>query len=323
MSPTLFIYFINDLHSVFDNTCDPVHLDNTSISSLSFADDLVILSESQAGLQNSLNKLEKYCYKWQLTVNTNKTKIKIFQGSNHSYSNFFYKNLSLAEVKEYNFLGNIIDNKGRFKRSAQELSKKGLKAFFSLKKYLSEFLHVPVELSCKLFDSLIRPIILYNSEIWYMEDYYYIYKAENRSKAHGSNCDKLSFVDRFSFEKLHHKFCKAVLGIKKTSCNISAKSELGRLPLDSFIKTQVMLYYSRIQSDGINPLVKEAFNINKNISNENIYTWYTFATEIFKEVELNKNNFEDFNKPFLLVKDTFKNTFKKTIKEKYLKKYQT
>jgi hypothetical protein len=37
----------------------------------------------------------------------------------------------LAEVKEYNFLGNIIDNKETFKRSAQELSKKGLKAFFS------------------------------------------------------------------------------------------------------------------------------------------------------------------------------------------------
>jgi hypothetical protein len=115
-----------------------------------------MLSESQAGLQNSLKKLEKYCYKWQLTVNTNTTKIMIFQGN----SNVFYKNLSLVEVKEYNFLGNIIDNKGRFKRSAQELSKKGLKAFFSLKKYLSEFLHVPVELSCKLFDSLIRPIIM-------------------------------------------------------------------------------------------------------------------------------------------------------------------
>ena len=55
-----------------------------------------------------------------------------------------------------------------------------------------------------------------------------------------------------------------------------------------------------------NPLVKKAFNINKNISNENIYTWYTFATEIFKEVELNKNNFEDFSKLFLLVKDSLK-----------------
>jgi hypothetical protein len=46
----------------------------------------------------------------------------------------------------------------------------------------------------------------------------------------------------------------------------------------------------------------------------------TFATEIFKEVELNKNNFEDFNQSFLFVKDTFKITFKKTIKEKYLVK---
>jgi hypothetical protein len=111
-----------------------------------------------------------------------------------------------------------------------------------------------------------------------MEDYYYMYKAENRSKAHGSNCDKLSFVDRFTFEKQHHTFCKAVLGIRKTSCNISAKSELGILSLDLFIKAQVMHYYSRIQSDGINPLVKEAFNINTNISNEHIYAWYTFAT---------------------------------------------
>ena len=78
-----------------------------------------------------------------IVINTNKTKIKIFQGSNHSYSNFFYKKLSLAEVKEYNFLGNIIDNKGRFKRSAQELSKKGLKAFFSLKKILVRIFTCP------------------------------------------------------------------------------------------------------------------------------------------------------------------------------------
>ena len=53
--------------------------------------------------------------------------------------------------------------------------------------------------------------------------------------------------------------------------------------------------------------------------NENIYTWYTFATEIFK-VELNKNNCEDFNKPFLLVKDTFENTFKKNYKRKIWRK---
>ena len=38
---------------------------------LSFADDLVILLKSH-GLQNALKKLQSYCYKWQLIVNTKK-----------------------------------------------------------------------------------------------------------------------------------------------------------------------------------------------------------------------------------------------------------
>lgn len=47
--------------------------------------------------------------------------------------NFYYNNILLNETKEYNFLGNIIDYKGTFKRATQELSKKGLKVLFSLK----------------------------------------------------------------------------------------------------------------------------------------------------------------------------------------------
>jgi hypothetical protein len=127
----LFNCFINDLHSIFDGTCDPVYLDKTPISSLSFADNLLILSESQNGLQSALNKLEKYGYKWQLTVNTNKTKIMIFHLRNTFESKKIYKQNQLTEVKEYNFLGNIIDNKGKFKRSTHELSKKALQALFS------------------------------------------------------------------------------------------------------------------------------------------------------------------------------------------------
>jgi hypothetical protein len=45
-----------------------------SINSLSFANDLVIFSESHKGLQTALNKLDSYCFKWQLTVNIKKNK---------------------------------------------------------------------------------------------------------------------------------------------------------------------------------------------------------------------------------------------------------
>ena len=184
---------------------------------------------------------------------------------------------------------------------------------------MSDFLHIPIDLSCKLFDSLIRPIILYNSEIWFMEDYFSIYKAVKRARLHGRNCDKLSLSDKFCFEKVHNKFCKSVLGIKKTACNIAAKSELGRMPLDSFIKVQVMLYFSRIHTNEINPLVKEALNLNKSLYNEGIYTWYTFVEEIFSEVELDKNNFTEFDKSFTNVKHRIKNIFKKAVQEKYEK----
>ena len=115
-------------------------------------------------------------------------------------------------------------------------------------------------------------------------------------------------------EKVHHKFFKSVLGIKKTSSNITAKLELGRLPL---IKTQVILYFSRINCKEINPLVQEAFKLNKTLSQDGIYSWYTFAREILAEYDINKKDLFVLDKPFKLIKNLIKNSTKRVVKEKY------
>jgi hypothetical protein len=53
-----------------------IQLDSTCISSLSFADDLIIFSDSHTGLQNALNNLKKYCFDWQgLQVDAHNLKI--------------------------------------------------------------------------------------------------------------------------------------------------------------------------------------------------------------------------------------------------------
>lgn len=70
-------------------SCNPLKLDHTLVSSLSFADDLVIFSESHKELQNALYKLQKYCFDWQLTVNINKTKILTFLKTFHLSPCFF------------------------------------------------------------------------------------------------------------------------------------------------------------------------------------------------------------------------------------------
>ena len=46
---------------------------------LLYADDIVIFSESENGLQKGLDILNEYCQRWKLSVNPNKSKIIIFR----------------------------------------------------------------------------------------------------------------------------------------------------------------------------------------------------------------------------------------------------
>ena len=78
MSPNLFKIFLNDFVSYVTDFNEPAKLNNISINCLLYADDLVLLSSSKEGLQNSINKLSSYCKKWSLKVNLKETKCLIF-----------------------------------------------------------------------------------------------------------------------------------------------------------------------------------------------------------------------------------------------------
>ena len=60
---------------------DLPYLDKQPIECVMYADDLVLLSTSESGLQKSLNGLNKFCKDWKLSVNIDKTKIMVFYKS--------------------------------------------------------------------------------------------------------------------------------------------------------------------------------------------------------------------------------------------------
>ena len=155
-----------------------------------------------------------------------------------------------------------------------------------------------------------------------MDDYLSIFRALNRSNKYNTFCDTLSLEEKCQYEKVHNKFCKSVLGLKKTASNIAAKSKLGRFPLDSFIKIQVMMYFTRINLSDINPLVKEAFNINKDLHDNGMYSWYTFATKIFEEFNFDFTEYENFNSPFYKIKNNLTKKRKEVVSENYTSKVQ-
>ena len=90
---------MNELPKLFDQTnSDPFILPNgTSVSSLLYADDLIILSRSRYGLQNSLNQLNEWSKKWLMEINMKKTKIMIFQSITRNNQNLI-SSLEIASL---------------------------------------------------------------------------------------------------------------------------------------------------------------------------------------------------------------------------------
>ena len=107
LSLTLSNIFQNDLHDLFkDSACDPVKLGNKCLNSLSWADDLFLVSTTRDGLQNWLDKLRSYCIKWGLEVNAHKNKTIIFSKQKRTMEQpIKYGESYLENVDSFEYLG--------------------------------------------------------------------------------------------------------------------------------------------------------------------------------------------------------------------------
>ncbi len=110
-----------------------VHHKCSKIGCLLYVDDLLIISETQHGLQTSLNKLHKYCQTWQLWVNIKKTKVIIFRKRKTCDKYIFkYGTETLVIADKYTYLGLTFNNNGSFSEVVYNLKEKGYKALFQM-----------------------------------------------------------------------------------------------------------------------------------------------------------------------------------------------
>lgn len=88
------------------NGCGMFDIDNVNLFSLLYADDTVLFSNSEKGLQLLINKLQIYCEKWQIEVNVEKTKAMVFHTGNRMVKSAVYYNGVLVQiVKNFVYLG--------------------------------------------------------------------------------------------------------------------------------------------------------------------------------------------------------------------------
>ena len=93
LSPLLFNIFLSDLPSHLSHgDTRPVRInDSESLNSLIWADDLLILSETENGLKTMLKNLMSYTEENSMQVNLDKTKCMIFNKTGRLTRRTFYK----------------------------------------------------------------------------------------------------------------------------------------------------------------------------------------------------------------------------------------
>jgi hypothetical protein len=273
LSPTLFNLYINDIPRIFDNTCKPVSLGARSLSCLLYADDLVLLSESADGLKNALNRLSEYCNDWGLTVNPKKTKALVFNDKKGDVK-LTIDSTDIESVNEVTYLGTVIDKNGTFQSCLKGLYCKGLKAMFKLRKALSPM--PKVETGVHLFNHMIKPILLYGSEIWS----YALFGIRNSKNIQAHNIAQRYHSKKPEIESCQLKYCKSLLGLPRNTDNCVAYGELGVYPLYIEAIDRMLKYWHALEKNTSNVLLHDAYACVKVLHQKGANTWLSFANSI-------------------------------------------
>ena len=283
LSPTLFNLYVNDLPSIFDETCDGATLSDQKLNCLLYADDLVLISRSRNGLQNCLNKLADYCQNWKMEVNLSKTKIMIMSKTGRLYADsLFLGDNQIENVKHYTYLGVALTSSGTFTKTKMEIKNKAMKALGRLKKLLWD---TPITMSTafKLFDQLIRPILTYGCEIWGPVN------ISGPGCREGEKQILEKIFDKLPQEKLNITFTKFLLGVSAKTSNIATMGETGRYPLYIYIINHLRNYYYRLQSAEENTLIQAAYKEQVTISRTQTNSWLNLTTSMLDYYNIRNN----------------------------------
>ena len=243
LSPTLFNLYMSDFEPSLKDFPDVEvpSLGDTKVTCILWADDILMLSELSLGLQNQLIFLENYAAANLLQVNIDKTKwIHFNKKGLFCNQSILYKNECLEQVNNFFYLGFLANSKGSVRNGIKNLQERAMKAYFKMKNAMYESIFRTPRVAFRLFDAILKPILLYASDFWGM-------RSENVN-------------DSPITEQMHTKFCKWLLGVSKRTSNFGVLSETERYPIAIDAQIHCFNNWVRILGRNCNKLLGECID---------------------------------------------------------------
>jgi hypothetical protein len=235
LSPVLFALFLNDLKKFLHERVQGLNLpsslanENDSLDIdlymclflLMYADDTIVLAETEEDMQTALNALEVYCHNNGLHINTSKTKIVVFsRGKIRILPKFTFKQDQVEVIFQYKYLGTVFNYDNRFTQARKAQVTLANKAMFALLRKCRK-LHLPIDIQLDLFEKCIYPIMLYGCEVW---------AHENMEVC----------------ERLQLKFIKLLLKLRISTPTCMTLGEVGMFPVSLDAKCRMLAFWYKL-----------------------------------------------------------------------------
>ena len=271
--------------SVYYHECDPVYAGASPVHCLMWADDCVVMSTTQAGLQRSMDKTASYFTSLGLSVNVKKTKVLIFNPAGFGPAkfpnlNFYINNRIVEKCDSYTYLGFLFKPSGSVVAGVKELVSKANRAYYSISNILYENKKMPVDSALSLFDMTVSPVTLYAVEYWGI--------LTLPASSFQSKESLLRAWEGFVPETINQKLCRLILSCHKKSSRLAMLGELGRYPLLMKSLAQMIKYkWSLMRRTNDGSLVSEAV---LEMSGSNHDNWLSRITKAEKLLNISITN---------------------------------
>ena len=166
--------FMNDIHQFVDPDMKfGIRCHDLYLGSLSYADDLILMSHTKRGLDNMMENAYEFARKWRFSYSLSKTKCIVFGESkrknaiNQQNRRFYLGDSVIDEVTHYNHLGVVLCSYDSSTDRTSEMCVKGQRIMASLNSSGARPGGLYPHVVARLWNRIVCPSMLHGCEIWY------------------------------------------------------------------------------------------------------------------------------------------------------------
>ena len=167
-------------------------------------------------------------------------------------------------INEINIISSIkLPNQDALNKTDQFLCDQARKAIFTMKNKIKPIEELPPDLMPNLFDTLIKPILIYGSDVWGI-----------KSKLWGDT------------DKVFLQYSRCILRVKATTSNIITVREYCRLPPNTACHISALCFMNRLYHMTDDKLVKIVYCELKNLNSQRFTNWTADALKLVNDLDL-------------------------------------